>query len=41
MGARRIFLGVDKLGGLETKVRQRVQGWSPGGGLGAKADEKL
>jgi len=36
MGAHRIFPGVGKLGGLETKVRQRGPGWSPGGGLGAK-----
>jgi len=36
------FPGVGKLGGLETKVPQQslgVEGWSPGGGLGAKSTE--
>jgi len=44
MGASRIFPGVGKLRGPETKVPSGVQEWSPGGGLGAQqpeADEKL
>jgi len=44
MGARRIFPGVGKSGGLEAKVPQRgvgVERWWKSGGGAPEADEKL
>jgi len=43
MGGRRIFPGMGKLGGLETKVPSGVQWWNSGWvwGEAPKADEKL
>jgi len=39
MGTRKVFPGVGKLGGLETKVRQRGPGLEPGWGSGGETDK--